>query len=100
MCGGGRRKMFRKKYKHDKDKLSDACGIDKDKVLEKIEKVQKILSEMDGVKPSEIVEIYEKVFTKRELAYILYSLHEMFMITHIMSKLEKNFNQELWNIYA
>ena len=92
--------MFRRKYKHDKEKLSDACGIDKDKVLEKIEKIQRILSEMDDIKPSEIVEIYEKVFTKRELAYILYSLHEMFMITHIVSKLEKNFDRDLWNIYA
>jgi len=69
--------IFRKKYRHDKQRLDEACGLNGAEVLERMLKLN-IDTVMKGQKVgrvvpgSKVVEMYEKNFTKRELAFLLF----------------------------
>lgn len=69
--------MSRKKYKHNEKKLIEACGIDSEKLVEKLKKISdiidKMINETGGVNSSEVVELLERFFTKRELAFLVHS---------------------------
>jgi len=68
--------IFRKKYRHDKERLDEACGLNGAEILEKMLKlnIDTVMKgqKVGGVPGSKVVEMYEKNFTKRELAFLLF----------------------------
>ena len=66
-----------KKYKHNEDMLGDACGINREKLLQKLSNVMDEIDKHEDIKSSEIIEILEKKFNKRELAFLFFIASEV-----------------------
>ena len=84
----------RKKYDHSKKTITEACNIDGIELLRKMAKLHFQFAHED-ICGSRCVEIYEKTFSKRELAFLLYWTHIVILevgknygiLTQILNKL-------------
>lgn len=95
--------MFRKKYRHDKQRLDEACGLNGAEVLERMLKLN-IDTVMKGQKVgrvvpgSKVVEMYEKSFTKRELAFLLFYVQNTYYKIAIKHNMMAEALNELYGI--
>jgi len=76
------------KFRHNKLDFEEACRINLDKLFDKYNILQDKLYNMNlhkELRASEIVEFYEKHFSRHELA-VLYTLAEFYIAQHRMYK--------------
>lgn len=69
--------MFgKKKYKHKKESIFEACGVDKKELNNKIDKlnvyIKKLMDENGEYNKSKVVEKMEGMFTQREMALLTF----------------------------
>ncbi|RLF91838.1 hypothetical protein DRN52_08775 [Thermococci archaeon] len=94
MEAGKMMRIFRRKYDHSKKTLTEACNVDGTKLLRKMAKLHFEFAHKD-LAGSRCIEIYEKTFSKRELAFLLYWSHVVMLevgknygiLTNILNRL-------------
>lgn len=87
-----------RKYRHAEKDLGKACGINIKKTMQKILTIHEKFATKPEIVASNIIEKYEKQFSKRELAFLLFWAHNTVFALARMSGLLDNAFEMLYGI--